>query len=124
MNELATRPRIQKVLCELGARATGPGAIDFVGRKTAVLDGRRETTLAVDLKLHPEPGGILEIIQTIKHKLGINIKLAAPDEFVPVLPVRKARSPFIAGYGKVDFHYYDPNGQVLAKLERGTALEV
>lgn len=76
-------------------------------------------TVDVDIKGEPEPDGFFESIAKLKDRLGINIELAAPDQFIPGLPGWKQRSPFIGRYGKLDFFHYDLYSQALAKLERG-----
>ncbi len=116
MTGLTTKPKVETLLRELGEGATSPGRIFLVGGATAVLEGWRETTLDVDLKLDPEPGGVFALIESVKRKLGINIELASPDQFVPALPGWASRSPFIVRHGCVDFHHYDPYGQTLAMI--------
>ena len=76
-------------------------------------------TVDVDIKADPEPAGFFENIAKLKDRLGVNIELAAPDQFIPALPNWKARSIFIGRFGKLDFYHYDPYSQALAKLERG-----
>ena len=58
-------------------------------------------------------------IAKLKDRLGVNIELAAPDQFIPALPDWQGRSLFIGRFGKLDFYHYDPYSQALAKLERG-----
>lgn len=93
----------------------------MVGGASAVLVGWRATTVDVDLKLAPAPGGAFEAIALAKDRLNMNVELAAPDDFVPALPDWPARSPHIVRYRKVDFFHYDFHGQALAKIERGHA---
>ena len=69
-----------------GREATGPGRVYLTGGSTAVLEGWREATVDVDLKLDPEPAGAFEAIAHLKDTLDINVELAAPDQFVPPLP--------------------------------------
>ncbi len=90
-----------------------------MGGATAVLVGWRETTLDVDLKLDPEPPGAFEAIAALKDDLGVNIELAAPDDFIPALPGWRDRSPYVAACGAVEFFHYDLYSQALAKVERG-----
>lgn len=103
----------------LGRHARGPGTIYFAGGASAVLLGWREMTLDVDLKLDPEPAGVFAVIQDAKEELGINIELAAPDDFIPAVPGWQERSVVIERVGAVEFRHYDFYGQALSKIERG-----
>ena len=113
------KPKILQLITELGKAARGPGTIYLVGGSSIVLQGGRNSTIDVYLKLDPEPPGIFEAIATLKESLKINIELAAPDQFIPELPGWRERSEFIQRVGEVDFHHYDFYAQALAKLERG-----
>ncbi len=119
MRGLVGKARLLDLFRVLGERATSPGRIYLVSGGTALLEGWREKTVDVDLKLDPQPGGIFSAIEKAKKELGMNVELAAPDQFVPPLPGWESRSIFICHHGLVDFFNYDPYGQVLAKLERG-----
>lgn len=89
-----------------------------------MLLGWRDTTLDVDLKLEPEAAGVFEAIRDAKEEIGINIELAAPDDFIPPLPGWRERSEFIGTFGRVEFRHYDFYAQTLAKIERGHAQDV
>lgn len=103
----------------LGQRARGAGTVYFAGGASAVLMGWRDMTMDVDLKLAPEPPGVFEAIRDAKEELGINIELAAPDDFIPAIPGWAERSNFILQVGSVAFRHYDFYGQALSKIERG-----
>ena len=103
----------------IGRQCRSNGRIYLVGGASAVLVGWRATTVDVDLKLDPEPAGVFEAIAELKDALGINVELAAPDQFIPPLPGWRERSPFIVRHGPVSFHHYDFHSQALAKIERG-----
>ena len=100
-------------------RLGSSGRIYLVGGSCAVLVGWRATTVDVDLKLDPEPAGAFEAIAGLKDTLGVNVELAAPDQFIPPLPGWRERSPFVVRHGEVSFHHYDFYSQALAKIERG-----
>ena len=121
MREDTNRIRIEQLMIELGRAVRSPGRIYFTGGVTAVLMGWREMTLDVDLKADPEPLGFFECLPRLKEELNINIKLAAPDQFVPPLPGWQERSRFIAQHGALSFHHYDFYGQALSKIERDHA---
>ena len=106
-------------ISELGLTVRGPGRVYFVGGSTALLLGIREQTIDIDLKLDPEPQGVFESIAAIKERLGINVELASPDQFIPPLPGWKERSEFVTKSGQVEFFHYDFYGQALAKIVRG-----
>lgn len=103
----------------IGIAARGPGRVYLVGGASAVLLGWREMTVDADLKLEPEPAGVFEAIARLKLELDMNVELAAPDDFIPALPVWRERSRFIVRHGEVDFFHYDFYAQALAKIERG-----
>ncbi|MCB9740282.1 MAG: hypothetical protein H6747_13560 [Deltaproteobacteria bacterium] len=113
------RPRLLRLLRELGAAASGPGRIYVCGGATALLHGWRGSTIDVDLRLDPEPPGIFAAIALLKEALDVNIELAGPRSFVPPLPGADERAVFIGRHGAVDFFHEDLYGQVLAKLARG-----
>lgn len=110
--------RVRLLLTRLGAEATGPGTVFLVGGATAVLEGWRQTTIDIDLKLDPEPAGVFAAIRRLKDELGVNIELASPDQFIPPLPGWRPRSRFVAKFGVVEVFHYDAYSQVLAKIER------
>jgi hypothetical protein len=121
---LVTADRLRRVIQALGERARGPGHIYLTGGATAVLEGWRQSTVDIDLKLDPEPAGVFESIAAVKDELDVNVELAAPDQFIPPLPGWRDRSPHIARVAEVDFFHYDLYAQALAKLERGHARDV
>ncbi|MGH2841022.1 MAG: DUF6036 family nucleotidyltransferase, partial [Solirubrobacteraceae bacterium] len=55
----------------------------------------------------------------LKQRLGINIELASPPDFIPELPGWRERSPFLFGVGNVSVHHFDLYSQALSKVERG-----
>ncbi len=67
---------------------------------------------------------MFEAIAELKESLGVNVELAAPDQFIPPLPGWKERSQFIMSAGMVDFKHYDFYAQALAKIERGHELDI
>lgn len=103
----------------LAVLAKGPGTVYITGGASAVLLGWRLSTVDIDIKLSPEPAGIFQAIQEIKNSLHMNIELASPDDFVPVLPGWQSRSQYICTKNRVDFYHYDFYGQALSKIVRG-----
>ena len=65
-----------------------------------------------------------EAIAALKESIDVNVEVASPDDFIPALPGWSERSPFIARYGRIDFHHYDLLSQALAKIERGHARDL
>lgn len=119
MRSPVDRTKLEQLLRELGRRSKGPGRIYIVGGGSALLEGWREATVDVDLKLDPEPRGVFELIAKLKDEMDLNIELSAPDQFLPAVPQWRERSKFIARYGEVDFLHYDFRAQALSKLARG-----
>lgn len=103
---------------DLGAAVKSNGRVYLVGGATAVLIGWRESTIDVDLKIVPD-NEIPRSISDLKERLQVNIELASPDDFIPMLPGWQERSVFIRREGRVDFFHYDFYAQALAKIERG-----
>jgi hypothetical protein len=98
--------------------------IYMVGGTTAVLMGWRSSTIDVDLVMRPEDDALLRAIPAIKERLQVNIELASPLDFIPVLPGWEDRSPLVARIGRASFHHFDFYAQALAKLERGHRQDV
>jgi hypothetical protein len=119
MRALADAEQVRSFMQALGERSRGPGRVYFTGGATAVLYGWRTSTVDIDLKMDPEPAGAFEAIGALKDELNVNVELAAPDQFIPVLTDWSARSIFIGRAGQVDFFHYDLLGQAMSKIERG-----
>lgn len=119
MREPATRERIGVFLEALAAAATRDTDVFLVGGTTAVLFGWRETTMDVDFVMRPESDALLRAIPALKERLRLNVELAAPDQFIPVVPGWEARSPIERRIGHLTVRHYDLVAQALAKVERG-----
>jgi hypothetical protein len=111
--------RLRQVLDALGRACRGAGTVYVTGGATALLEGWRDATVDLDVKLDPEPPGAFAAIARIKEELDVNVELASPDDFLPQLRDWRERSPFIARFGQVEFRHYDLRAQALAKLSRG-----
>ncbi|MBI2802750.1 MAG: hypothetical protein HYX63_21165 [Gammaproteobacteria bacterium] len=121
MREKTELKAIERLMQLLARHARSKGTVYFTGGASAVLLGWRDMTLDIDLKLEPEPDGVFIAIRDAKEELGINIELAAPDDFIPAVPGWQERSLFIVNIGAVEFRHYDFYGQALSKIERGHA---
>jgi len=119
VRELADRERIERFMVALGDAATSNVRVYLVGGTTAVLIGWRASTVDVDMVMEPEDGRLLHAISELKNSLQINVELASPADFIPVLPGWEDRSRFIKDVGRVAFYHYDLYAQALAKVERG-----
>lgn len=102
-----------------GRRASEDGTCYLAGGATAVLVGWRESTIDIDLRLVPEQDALLRALPELKERLGINVELASPGDFIPLPPEWEGRSPFVAREGLLTFRHLDPYAQALAKIERG-----
>jgi hypothetical protein len=111
--------RIRALARELGRAARGPVRIYLTGGSTAVLEGWREATIDVDLRFEPEADELLRALPALKERLGVNIELASPPDFIPELPGWRERSPFVLREGPVDVQHFDLYSQALSKIERG-----
>lgn len=119
MREPLDRDRLQRFLTALGAAAKGPGRVYLTGGATAISYGWRARTIAVDLRLDPEPPGAFDAIARLKDALALNVELASPSDFVPEVPGWRERSVFLMRAGPIEVYHYDPVSQILAKLARG-----
>jgi len=119
MREGLDTTKLQAFIQEIGKAARGPGRVYLVGGATALLLGIRDQTIDIDIKLDPEPQGIFEAIAVLKERLGLNVELASPDQFIPALPGWQGRSEYVTTVGEVEFYHYDFYGQALAKILRG-----
>jgi hypothetical protein len=110
---------IRSLAREFGRVARGPVRVYLTGGSTAVIEGWREATIDVDLRFEPEADELLRALPGLKERLGVNIELASPPDFIPELPGWRERSPFVLREGKVDVHHFDLYSQALSKIERG-----
>ena len=111
--------RIRALARQLGRVARGPVRVYLTGGSTAVLEGWREATIDVDLRFEPETDELLRELPALKERLGVNIELASPPDFIPELPGWRERSPLVFREGRVDVHHFDLYSQALSKIERG-----
>jgi hypothetical protein len=124
MRSLADADRIRRFMEALGREADRPARVYLTGGATAVLNGWRQSTIDVDIKIVPDVDRVFRAIPEIKERLQINVELASPDDFIPVRENWEDRSPFIAREGQLAFHHFDLYAQALAKIERGHAQDV
>ena len=119
MREPVNSTLVRRFMRDLAVRSAGSGRVYLTGGASAVLLEWRDTTLDIDIKILPEDDRVLRVISELKEKLGINVELASPGDFIPLLPGWEDRSHFIAREGTLTFHHYDFYAQCLAKIERG-----
>jgi hypothetical protein len=108
----------------LAREARADARIYFTGGCTAVLQGWRESTIDVDVKIVPERDELFRAIPALKESISLNVELASPADFIPVRPDWEDRSPFISREGRLAFHHFDLCAQALSKLERGHAQDL
>ena len=119
MREAVNSALVRRFMRDLAMRSDASGRVYLTGGASAVLLEWRDTTVDIDIKILPEDDRVLRTIPELKEKLGINIELASPSDFIPPLPGWEERSPFIQREGKLSYHHYDFYAQCLAKIERG-----
>ena len=119
MRPLADSGRVERFMEALGREARSTVRVYLTGGATAVLEGWRKTTVDIDLKLIPDSDEILRAIPQLKEQIGVNVELAAPDQFIPELPGWRERSRFIRQVRQISFFHYDLYAQALSKIERG-----
>lgn len=119
MRDLTTERTIREFMKLFGRAARQRCRVYFTGGATAVLSGWREATVDIDIRFYPELDELYRAIPEIKEKLSVNVELAAPSDFIPVVPGWQDRSQYVESENNVDFYNYDPYSQALAKIERG-----
>lgn len=102
----------------MGGITLEPATLYLVGGASAVLEGWRDTTIDVDVRLEPEREEILRAIPRLKEELSLNVELASPLDFLPELPGWRDRSPFLAQKAQLTVRHFDFYSQALAKVER------
>jgi hypothetical protein len=121
---LADRERIGRFMRALGRSADRDGTCYLTGGATAVLHGWRASTIDVDVLLVPESDALLRAIRDLKDELRINVELASPLDFIPVVPGWEERSVSIRREGRLRFAHFDLVSQALAKAERAHAQDL
>lgn len=107
-----------------GRAARSEARVYFTGGVTAVMMRWRNATVDIDLTFRPELDELFRALPELKERLGINIELASPPDFIPPLPGWEERSRHITREGKVEFYHYDLYSQALSKIERGHEQDV
>jgi hypothetical protein len=124
VRDAADGERIESLARELG-RAVAPGTKMYLtGGATAVLEGWRESTADIDVRFEPDSDAALNRIAEIKERLGVNVELASPLDFLPELAGWRERSRFRFREGNLEVFDFDPYSQALSKLERGFELDL
>ena len=119
MRDLADRSKITTFMRTFGHLAKSETEVFFTGGVTAVLEGWRDSTVDIDLKMLPELDELFRGIPEIKETQKLNVELASPPDFIPELPGWRDRCIYVGREGKVTFYNYDPYSQALSKIERG-----
>lgn len=124
MRRLADAERIRRLMQGLGSAARRSARVYLAGGATAVLEGWRESTIDVDMRVVPDTDeALFKAIPRLKEDLEINVELASPVDFVPLPAGWENRSPHIVTHGLLAFHHVDFVAQALAKLERGHGID-
>jgi hypothetical protein len=124
VRDAANEERIGSLARELG-RTVAPGTKMYLtGGATAVLEGWRESTADIDVRFEPDSDAALNRIAAIKERLGVNVELASPLDFLPELEGWRERSRFRFREGNLEVFDFDPYSQALSKLERGFELDL
>lgn len=111
--------RVRALAERLGRIAPAGTRAYLTGGATAVLEGWRQGTVDVDIRVEPDSDVLLREIPRIKEELDINIEFASPPDFLPELPGWRERSIFVLRSGGLDLYQFDPYSQALSKVERG-----
>lgn len=119
-----SRDQIEQFLREFGQAVHHPGRVYLVGGAALVhsnVRGVGATTVDIDLRLavgdeHEAETAIRELIA----RLGVNVELAYPGDFLPLPSDWETRSRYVGRYGALDVFYFDFVTSALAKIDRGT----
>lgn len=118
MRDPADADAVRNLARALGRVASTPARMYLVGGASAVIEGWRPTTIDVDVRLEPDDE-LLRLLPDLKERLGMNVELASPADFLPELPGWRDRSRYLFREGPIEVFHYDFYSQALAKLERG-----
>ncbi|HKS25387.1 MAG TPA: DUF6036 family nucleotidyltransferase [Thermoanaerobaculia bacterium] len=124
MREVVTSSRVREFMRVLAAESHAEGRVYLTGGATAVLLDWRDSTVDIDIKIIPDDGRVFDVIPSLKERLGVNVELASPTDFIPEVPGWRERSPFIVRERSMSFHHYDFYSQCLAKLERALSKDL
>jgi hypothetical protein len=118
------RAKLRELMEALARSVRGRGAfrVYLVGGGTAIWAGWRDST--IDADLHCEREEIFRDIQEIKERLGLNVELVRPEDFVPALAGSETRHVFLESFGNVELFHYDPYAQLFSKIVRGFEKDV
>ncbi len=116
--------RIRTLAGELGRVARHPVTVYLTGGSTAVMEGWRTSTVDVDVRFEPESDELLRALPALKERLGINVELASPPDFIPELSGWRERSPLLLREDQVQVRQFDFYSQALSKIERGFAQDM
>jgi hypothetical protein len=72
----------------------------LTGGATAVLEGWRESTVDIDVRIEPDSDAALTKIRDLKEQLSLNVELASPLDFLPALDLEDVRN--MVDSGQVD----------------------
>ena len=118
MRPRADADRILAFAQELGRAGGRPTWLYLTGGATAVLEGWRETTIDIHIRLEPEPDELLRTISQLKESIGINVEFASPADLIPELPEWRERSRPVTRERHLEVLHFDYYSEALARLER------
>lgn len=118
MRGVADASAIRRFMRALGDEAGVAARVYFTGGATAVLMGWRATTIDVDVHWEPDCDEPYRALPGIKERLGLNVEIAWPFDFIPQLPGWRDRCLFVGAEGRLQFLHCDLYAQALAKIER------
>ncbi|MGH2986282.1 MAG: DUF6036 family nucleotidyltransferase [Solirubrobacterales bacterium] len=124
MREPADQTRIHRLAAELGRHAEAGTRMYLTGGATAVLEGWRDSTVDVDIRIEPESDQLMRAVSEVKEALDVNVEFASPIDFLPELPGWRERSRYRFRAGSLDIFDFDLYSQALSKIERGFDLDL
>ncbi len=115
----ADAARVRALARDLGRHAGQRVRLYVTGGATAVIEGWRDSTIDVDLRVEPDDEALARRIPLAKAAIPVNIELVSPPDFIPELPGWRERCVYVFTEGNADVYHFDFYSQALANRERG-----
>lgn len=127
-DDMSMRPSVDKSTIEQFLRTFGQnyrkaGRLYLAGGAALVHAGIR-SGVTLDIDVQVVSGDMLQVIDQMKQKLNINIKIASPKDFMPVPNQWEAMSQYVGRYGQTEVFYFDFYSIALSKIDRANTRDL
>lgn len=113
---------LEKFLQRLGQCFRHQATLYLVGGTSLLLVAGKTSTFDIDVQFSTENRHHAEFIRCLRTtslELGVPVKLASPEQFIPLPAGYHDRRRFVARYGSLDVFHFDFYSIALAKIHRG-----